>query len=171
MQICNTAHPAYKVRNLERSLAFYVDGLGLKKIYSLTFKDLADAMKRDLQQMSAKEQDFFRSQIDMLRQKQDKIWVTFLEVADRQCIELFPAYEDLEEFPKGDDHIGYLHLALEVDDIHKAKEELTKKGIKTDEIRLGPDFTYQMWMKDPDGNPLELMEYTPKAYQLHRMDD
>lgn len=36
----------------------------------------------------------------------------------------------------------------------------------TRDISLGIDNTWVMWMKDPDGNPFEIMEYTDKSYQV-----
>jgi hypothetical protein len=42
-----------------------------------------------------------------------------------------------------------------------------KNGIKLDkDIDLGPDGTYQLWIVDPDGNRIELMQYTEKSKQL-----
>jgi len=34
------------------------------------------------------------------------------------------------------------------------------------EIALGVEGSYQFWLVDPDGNRLELMEYTKEAKQL-----
>ncbi|MBQ6215097.1 MAG: hypothetical protein IJJ67_06740 [Oscillospiraceae bacterium] len=33
-------------------------------------------------------------------------------------------------------------------------------------IAMGIENTWQMWMHDPDGNPFEVMEYTPQSYQI-----
>ena len=33
-------------------------------------------------------------------------------------------------------------------------------------ITLGVDNTWQFWMHDPDGNPFEIMEYTPQSLQV-----
>jgi catechol 2,3-dioxygenase-like lactoylglutathione lyase family enzyme len=62
---------------------------------------------------------------------------------------------------------GYLHLSFEVDDIYKAREELLAKNVNvTSEIRLGIEKTYQFWVTDPDGNPIEFMQYTEDSYQI-----
>jgi hypothetical protein len=35
-------------------------------------------------------------------------------------------------------------------------------------VILGKDHNYQCWVKDPDGNPIELMEYGKNAMQLQK---
>lgn len=64
-------------------------------------------------------------------------------------------------------YYNYQHLCLEVSDINEAKEAVMKNGIKLDkDIDLGPDGAYQLWVVDPDGNRIELMQYTEKSKQL-----
>jgi hypothetical protein len=54
-----------------------------------------------------------------------------------------------------------------VDDIHKAREELLAKSVNvTSEVSLGLDKTYQCWVTDPVGNPIEFMQYTEDSYQI-----
>ena len=54
-----------------------------------------------------------------------------------------------------------------MDDIYKTKEELVSKGVKIDtDISFGPDYTYQMWIHDPDGNKFEIMQYTERSFQM-----
>ena len=68
---------------------------------------------------------------------------------------------------KTGDRNGFLHLCLEVDDVVSWREHLIAKGANvTTEISLGCDNAYQFWMKDPDGNEIEMMQYLPNAYQL-----
>lgn len=44
---------------------------------------------------------------------------------------------------------------------------MTRNGLVPDEpIRYGPDGAYQFWLTDPDGNRLELMQYTDEALHL-----
>ena len=63
--------------------------------------------------------------------------------------------------------VGYDHLSLQVDDMNAAVEDLKSKGIMpTSEITFGPDYTYQCWFADPDGNRIELIEYTEKSLQV-----
>ncbi|MFV0362617.1 MAG: VOC family protein [Suipraeoptans sp.] len=135
MKISRIAHTAYKVTNMDKSIQFYCDCLGLKKKF-----ELLDNTSHP--------------------------WIEYLEVAPMQYIELFYDFENLKKSPQDDNHIGYLHLSLEVDDIQAAKKEFEKKGVEiVEDIKLGPDYTYQMWIADPDGNRIELMEYTDNSLQ------
>ncbi len=130
------AHTAFKVRNMEESLKFYVDGLGFKRKF-----ELEDEIERP--------------------------WIVYLEIAPLQYIELFYDFDNCDKGVQDYEHIGYLHLSIEVDDIKKLKEELIKNGVRIQQdIALGIDNTYQMWVEDPDGNPIEFMEYTKKSLQL-----
>ena len=54
---------------------------------------------------------------------------------------------------------GLRHLAFRVEDINKAVEELRKRGIETEEIRIDPQNGKHMtFFFDPDGLPLEIHE-------------
>ena len=54
---------------------------------------------------------------------------------------------------------GLRHLAFRVDDIYKSVEELKKRGIETEEIRIDPlNGKHMTFFFDPDGLPLELHE-------------
>ena len=52
-------------------------------------------------------------------------------------------------------------------------ETIIKNGIVPDSpINMGPDFTKQFWVHDPEGNRIEFMEYTSRSFQVlgHRRD-
>lgn len=54
---------------------------------------------------------------------------------------------------------GLRHLAFRVKDINKTVEELRKRGIETEEIRIDPQNGKHMtFFFDPDGLPLEIHE-------------
>lgn len=62
---------------------------------------------------------------------------------------------------------NYQHLCLEASNIIEAKKAVLKNGIKLDtDINLGSDEAYQFWIVDPDGNRIELMQYTERSKQL-----
>lgn len=101
----------------------------------------------------------------------DMPWVVYLEIVPGQLLEFFypmgnfVMLEPLREL--GKERVGYSHLSLQVDNIKEAVEDLKNKGIMpTSNITLGPDFTYQCMFADPDGNRIELMEYTDKSLQI-----
>ncbi|MGH8047240.1 MAG: VOC family protein [Chthoniobacterales bacterium] len=58
------------------------------------------------------------------------------------------------------------HLCLEVDDLPGTKSALEARGAKIGPILEGFDGSMQAWLSDPDGNPIELMEYTARSLQL-----
>ena len=58
------------------------------------------------------------------------------------------------------------HFCFEVDGIEALVAELEGKGIKVRPLKVGMDHSKQAWIKDPDGNDIELMEYTAKSLQL-----
>lgn len=102
----------------------------------------------------------------MLDDAQGRPWLTYLEIVPNQFLELFYDHDHLKSVSQTDEHIGYLHLSIEVEDIHAAREELEQKGLPImRDIVLGPDHTYQFWTVDPDGNEIEFMEYTKDSLQ------
>jgi lactoylglutathione lyase len=57
------------------------------------------------------------------------------------------------------------HFCFEVNGIEALVAELEAKNIKVRPLKIGMDHSKQAWIKDPDGNDIELMEYTPKSLQ------
>jgi len=97
-----------------------------------------------------------------LRGEDGTPWIEYVEIVPRQFIELFYHQGAFSTAPK-----SYQHLCLEVVGIQGLVESLRQKGVVIDhEVILGLDFNYQAWIHDPDGNPIELMEYTDKSLQL-----
>jgi lactoylglutathione lyase len=90
-------------------------------------------------------------------------WIVYLKVNDRQFIELFHGDQPFEQHA----HQSYQHLCLEVTDIKAFVKHLSTKHIALlHPIILGLDHNYQCWVEDPDGNPIEIMQYGPNALQL-----
>lgn len=84
----------------------------------------------------------------------------YLHIGGRNFIEMFVGPVDPPV--KGQ---AYRHFCLEVDDIQATVAELRAKGIECSEIKLGKDQSYQSWVTDPDGNRIELHDYTPQSWQ------
>jgi lactoylglutathione lyase len=61
----------------------------------------------------------------------------------------------------------YRHLCFEVKNLETYRNLLVKRGVKISQITIGMDNSKQAWIKDPDGNDIELMEYTPTSFQIH----
>ena len=81
-----------------------------------------------------------------------------LSLDGNYCIELF-SFPDPPKRPSRPEACGLRHLAFKVDDINFAIDELNKKGVETEPIRIdeftGKQFTF---FSDPDHLPIELYE-------------
>ena len=97
----------------------------------------------------------------------DDICIIYFEIGPNQFVEFFPRFEGQEEHVRWNSHLGYSHFGMLVDDIFETKKELIAAGIGIDsDISKGPSETYQMWIHDPDGNKIEIMQYTENSLQV-----
>lgn len=62
----------------------------------------------------------------------------------------------------------YKHFCLEVTGIAEVKAMLEGRGVTVSAVTLGMDHSLQAWIADPDGNAIELMEYTHASLQLRQ---
>jgi len=86
----------------------------------------------------------------------------YLKIGEgRSFIELFQADGESVESAK----IGFQHLCLETEDIEKTKTELNTRGIETTEPLFAGDNAWQIWITDPDGNRIEIHQYTDNSLQ------
>ena len=89
-----------------------------------------------------------------------KPWIEYLKIMDGQFLELF--YHQ----PNPADNTTYSHLCLTVDDIQEVAEHMRKNGVPLDvEPKQGRDTNWQCWVRDPDGNRIELMQMMPTSPQ------
>jgi catechol 2,3-dioxygenase-like lactoylglutathione lyase family enzyme len=58
------------------------------------------------------------------------------------------------------------HLCLEVEDLDAAIDEVRAKGWEISDKQLGGDNSWQAWISDPSGVPIELMQYTKESSQF-----
>lgn len=97
-------------------------------------------------------------------------WSAYMSWSENTFIELFyiPCARR-NRVPNPADDLNYTHYSLQVSDLKAFRDQVIKKGgapyIDRD-IEMGMDHTWVMWMKDPDGNPFEIMEYTKDSYQV-----
>ena len=146
MKIKELGHLAFKCQDLKKSETFYSEVLGFKRQFALCYGDRADA-PADI--------------------PADREWIVYMKVTDGLFLELFDPEGAKELSVPEWDKFNYQHLALIVEDIHEARDELAKHGVPIDtEPELGIDNTWQMWSHDPDGNKIEFMQYTDKSYQV-----
>jgi lactoylglutathione lyase len=135
------AHLCFKTDQLDRMILFYRDTLGLQIKFTL------------------KDRDGFA-------------FGYYFECGGRTFLELFDQKGAVQQW--GGDLVKlqlpaagacYQHFCLEVEDIETFRDDLVAKGVATTEIAVGMDGSRQCWIKDPDGNSIELMEYTRDSLQ------
>ncbi len=133
------AHLCLYTNDLERLVAFYRDGLGLPVKFRFAAADGA-------------------------------VFGAYVEVGDSTFIEFFDQHLAAKQWGGNTDPLvagsRYGHLCLEVTGLAEFRETLLARGVSVGEIRGGLDSSLQAWLADPDGNRIELMEYTHRSAQL-----
>ena len=120
-----------RVRDLDRSLKFYTDVLGLKEVKRGTQYEIGGG-----------------------------IWVLLRDEESDQRLEL-NWYPDNSPFAveylpgEGLDHIGFL-----VDDVREKFKELVTKGAVPTEVDPSKTGGWVAYVKDPDGNWIEIFQRT-----------
>ena len=168
MKIKGLAHVAFNVASIERSLDFYCGKLGMRQVFSMTYADLLQMLRSMAEQ--APQEGGNKSMLEQMAQqlldKKDLLWMTYLEFAPGQFIELFATESGALFKDRDPQKVGYQHFALEVEDIQEARASLIAAGVPIlRDASLGPDHTWQLWLTDPDGNEFELHQYTPASLQ------
>jgi len=136
------AHLCIDTDNIPGMLHFYINQLGMSQKFTLKNKDGVDF-------------GFFIACGD----------VTFLEIFDRKLKRQH--WGGATDTPPPQDKGNQLqHFCFEVTDLPAFKAKLEKAGLKITAITTGMSRSTQAWTNDPDGNPIELMEYTPESLHL-----
>lgn len=89
---------------------------------------------------------------------------TFVEIFDRAGAVKQWGGENLPLRPHDGSH--YNHFCFEVTGLEAYCAKLSAQGVAVRPISVGMDHSKQAWIKDPDGNTIELIECTPKSLQL-----
>ena len=105
---------------------------------------------------------------EVLRLLNDKgaPWIVYHRVSDDLFIELFPGADGQKVPPP--ERTGLMHLCLTVEDIDASEAMLKQAGIALMRPRTagrGIDGNRGMWIADPDGNQIEIMEMAPDCIQ------
>lgn len=99
-----------------------------------------------------------------LLDKTGKPWLVYIQIAEGQFIELFPNASD--SFQRST-NAGYVHVSLEVDDIDDVFEKLSAKGVTISKpLIMAVDRARQFWIEDPDGNPIEIQQFTEDSMEV-----
>lgn len=88
----------------------------------------------------------------------DLVWI---KINDRQTVELFPGSEVSPEADR------LFHIALETDDAEGMRLYLQSKGIAVpDKTGVGKIGNKNYFIKDPNGNTVEIVEYLPESWTM-----
>jgi catechol 2,3-dioxygenase-like lactoylglutathione lyase family enzyme len=132
--ITGLAHTCFTVSDLEASLDFYRDKLGLEEAFDFKHED-------------------------------GRRYGVYLHLGGRNFVELFEG--TLADAAEGQ---SFRHICLEVDDITRTVAMLQDRGVEVSEPKLGRDQSWQAWITDPDGNRIELHQYTPQSWQAPSLE-
>jgi lactoylglutathione lyase len=140
MQAFNSlGHVAFRVNDLQKSLEFY-EKLGFPEFLRLTEED-------------------------------GRPWIAYLKITDELYLELFPGGDGGTAV--GPEHTGVHHLCLTTDDIEVTATHLAEVGVPLtsplDPSRRGVDGNRGMWIIDPDGNRIEIMEMAANCVQYEAL--
>ena len=143
-------HTGFVVSNMERSVAFYRDQLGLE-------------IERD----QILEGEFIS---ELVGYPDAKLHIIYLGLGDAkhsvELIEYLNPRGNAAPLPERKD-IGATHLGIIVDNVDEFYKELSSKEVRfVSPPAIRPDAVYPMaqkgcYMQDPDGNWLELLERPP----------
>ena len=130
------AHVALKVKDLDKSLDFYVNKLGFAEMMRLPKPDGSPG-----------------------------VWLVYLRITDDQYLELFPDGKgdrapDREVTAINHICLGVADLDVTLAALAKAGIPLTAGK------KMAADLNWQAWIEDPDGNRIELMQMMPDCLQL-----
>jgi lactoylglutathione lyase len=144
-------HVAIRCKNYEKMRDFYVNTLGFKELFHLNQED-------------------------------GRLWLSFLKVAKGQFIELFPGGYN------GDNHTddrSHHHFCFEINNYAETIRLLESRGVH---VHSGPvsicprmEEPYEAYdagmcgsrcafIVDPEGNDIELMQFTPRSMQIKYAD-
>lgn len=142
-------HTGVTVSDLDRSIEFYRDELGLEITLGPTEVFEGEALSRGLGVPGAK-----------LRLVVFKVGAGELEL-----LQYISPQSPVDE-PMPNNTLGAMHVAFEVDNIEEKYRELQSRGIEfftpPNVVTEGPlEGLNWVYFKDPDGITLELIEYNP----------
>ena len=168
------AHCTFTCRDYSAMKKFYGEVLGLKLKFTLPYTEAI------LRKYEAEGYDTSNKNLG------DE-WISYFEVAPEEFIELF----DLPYNGKGDpQNAGFHHVCLLVENIVEAAREFEKKGIPLydgtkwmnkpykepypeDPVTAGKQGqcgSFTFFVQDPEGNEIEIMQYTKDSLQIKYLE-
>jgi lactoylglutathione lyase len=97
-----------------------------------------------------------------LHNEDGSLMLVYLHAAGDRFIEVFPN----GPVPDTNRRASFMHICLVVDDLLATVENIRKSGVAIEqEPKIGLDHNRQAWIRDPDGNPIELMQLVETSPQ------
>ena len=97
-----------------------------------------------------------------LHRDDGSLMLVYLHIAGDRFLELFPNGPE----PATGRVQSFRHICLATDDIHAAVASLSAAGVTIERpVKEGLDFNLQAWIRDPDGNDIELMQMSEASPQ------
>lgn len=141
-------HPALLCNDMDAMKIFYIEVMGFEEAFTLFFDN-------------------------------GEPWLTYIEITEGQFLELF--YKKYPS-PNKTKQRSFHHFCLEVNDMEKTLEMLHSKGvtvyngpvdgqrvmeIPNKNMQPGMCGTLCAFIRDPEGNDIELQEYTKDSMQIN----
>ncbi len=146
LMIRKLAHLCFFTHDLGRLVGFYRDGLGL----AVKFRFYAAA--------------------EGPAGGNGEVFGAYVACGDTTFVEIFDQELAAKQWGGGTGPLvvggRFQHLCFEVTGLGEFRETLVARGVSVGEIRRGLDGSLQAWCADPDGNRIELMEYTHGCAQV-----
>jgi lactoylglutathione lyase len=90
------------------------------------------------------------------------LMLVYLHVAGDRFMEIFPGGPAPDPHRQG----SFRHLCLLTDNLQTTVEQLRQAGVVIErEPSIGLDHNWQAWIRDPDGNAVELMQLVEESPQ------
>ena len=157
-------HCTFTCKDYPAMQKFYSETLGLEQLFKIDFEQsIID--------------DYHANGYVGLAAKPGDEWLSYYKVAPRQFIELFNVPYNGENNTENE---GFHHVCLMVEDIVEAARDLEAKGVT---LWHGPRWlenpytepytevpgqcgSLAFYVQDPEGNEIEIMQYTENSLQL-----
>ena len=93
--------------------------------------------------------------------KEGELYGFYAGAGNTTYVEVF-----IEEDEIGDQPTLLRHLCFEVEDLDATIADIRAKGWEISDKSFGGDKSWQAWITDPSGVPIELMQYTEASSQF-----
>ena len=135
------SHITVRVSDMERALAFYRDGLGLRAIFDVRLDGPGLEAATGTPGASGR-------MLGLLAPGAGKV-----------CIELLGFEQPRSEHPPPGRFTGYSNISLSVDDLDAAYAECIARGLRPLQKPIEVGGVKMFFLADPDGTPIELIQF------------